>query len=121
LNSIEQGGLKVPGQAGVNHENDSGWWGKGIYVSPDPDYAGGYAEGGKLIVVVVLLGKAYDCVKRRDGGILEPGYDSHIAEGGKEFVLFKNTQVLPLWVVDTQPKRLEPAPKIKQHKGKKKK
>jgi hypothetical protein len=42
--------------------------GKGVYVSPFPNYALGYAENGKLIVVAVLLGKSFDIKVRRDGG-----------------------------------------------------
>lgn len=102
----------------VSHTNDSGessllpfgmllltflvlgWWGKGIYVSYDPEYSRGYSEDGRLIVCAVLLGKPYNCVQRRDGGALEDGYDSHIAEGGKEFVLFENESVLPMFVID---------------------
>ncbi len=116
LPSIESGGLKVPGNNGngVNHESDSGWWGKGIYSSYDPGYAAGYAEAGKLIVIAVLLGRPYRITERRDGGSCEPGFDSHIAEDGREYVCFHDDQVLPLFVIDTHakpPSLVKPPPK----------
>jgi hypothetical protein len=58
-------------------------------------------------VLAVLCGKVYNCVERRDGGVLEPGYDSHVAEGGAEWVLFEASQVLPLFVIEA---RDEPPP-----------
>lgn len=50
------------------------------------------SEDGKLIVCVCLCGKVYNCQDRRDGGQLEPGYDSHVAEEGEEWVLFESSQ-----------------------------
>lgn len=88
LSSIAENGLRVPDGNNVKHANDSGWWGKGIYVSPYPHYALDYAESGKVLVCAILRGKPYDCRERRDGGICEPGFDSHIAECGQEWVLF---------------------------------
>ena len=105
LESIISGGLKVPGgENNLEHANDEGWYGKGIYVSHDPDYAFDYAESGRLIVCCVLLGRSYDCAERKDGRACEPGFDSHTAEEGDEYVLFHSCRVLPLWVIDTQPK-----------------
>jgi hypothetical protein len=34
-----------------------------------------------------------------DGGDLVQGYDSHVAEGGQEWVIFEPTQVLPCYLV----------------------
>lgn len=63
-------GLVVPGQHGVKHATDNGWYGKGdnkssitdipgIYLSPNPSLSIGYCRGGgKLLVCAVLLGKA---------------------------------------------------------------
>ncbi len=85
ISAIEQTGLRVPGfGTGVKHENDEGWWGKGIYVSPVPSYAAGYAESGRLIVCSVLRGRVYRCGERMDGQACVVGYDSHEAEEGQE-------------------------------------
>ena len=108
---IEKDGLKVPGNGGVSHTTDSGWYGKGIYTSYDPNYAFGYAEAGRLIVCAALLGKTYNCTERMDGAPCMPGFDSHAAEGNQEFVLFKSSSLLPLWVIDTQPQK-HVAPKV---------
>lgn len=127
IGAIEQGGLKVPGLGtGVKHENDNGWWGKGIYVSPVPSYAAGYAESGKLIVCAVLRGRVFVCDARMDGQGCVAGYDSHEAEAGQEcvlwwrgvcaispyskrgarrFVLFKGAQVIPLMVIEMNPQK----------------
>lgn len=40
------GGLIVPGRDGVTHSCDTGWWGKGIYISPFHTYSMGYMYGG---------------------------------------------------------------------------
>jgi hypothetical protein len=102
LDLISETGLKVPDGEKVKHASDSGWWGKGIYTSGDPNYASGYSGDGRVIVVAVLCGKVYNCVQRRDGGKLEPGYDSHVAEDGREWVLFESAQVLPLFVMENR-------------------
>ncbi len=73
-----------------------------IYTSHDPEYSSGYSEDGRLIVVAVLCGKVFNCVERRDGGQLEAGYDSHVAENGCEWVLFNAGQVLPLFVMESR-------------------
>ncbi len=78
-------------------------------------YAMGYAEAGKLIVVAVLLGRSFEITQRRDGGECEVGYHSHIAENGQEWVLFESAQVLPLFVIDTTPQAVNP-PKKKHWK-----
>jgi hypothetical protein len=57
-----------------------------------------------LIVIAVLLGRPYAITERRDGGQCEPGFDSHVAEQGREYVCFHDDQVMPLFVIDTQPK-----------------
>jgi len=61
INSILDRGLLVPGQgkgADVKHATDSGWWGKGIYLSPNSQLSVGYCRGGKsLLVCAVIMGK----------------------------------------------------------------
>ena len=53
-------------------------------------------------MLAVLCGRVFNCTERRDGGILEPGFDSHAAENGSEWVLFESNQILPLFVTDNR-------------------
>lgn len=53
----------------------------------------------------MLLGKKIRIYKRMDGQPCTPGYDSHIAEGGSEWVLFDEAQVLPCYVIEVKHKR----------------
>ncbi|KAL6055331.1 YtxH domain-containing protein [Balamuthia mandrillaris] len=54
--SIVTKGLLVPGgSSGVGHTTDSGWYGKGIYLSPNPDVSLGYTHGGRMLVCSVLV------------------------------------------------------------------
>jgi len=104
VDDIRKMGLVVPGQNNtVGHVSDSGWWGKGIYVSPTASYSIGYMRGNRgLFLVSILLGKSLnlECHERMDGLPVKEGYDSHIAEGGQEFVLFDEGQVLPCYLIE---------------------
>lgn len=53
VNSIADKGLLMPGQVKVAHGSA---YGRGIYVSPDPSFALGYAPEGRLFVCAVLPG-----------------------------------------------------------------
>ena len=100
IGSITDKGLLVPGTLGVTHATDSGWYGKGIYLSPNPDISMGYTQGGKMLVCAVLMGKIFKCPARCDGSPCKPGYDSHESPCGGEYVLFKAAQVLPCYVIE---------------------
>lgn len=50
----------------------------------------------------ILLGKPKDITHRIDGQPCTPGYDSHIAQGGNEWVLFDEAQVLPCYLIEVQ-------------------
>jgi len=102
MSSIEQKGLLVPGNSGVTHATDSGWYGRGIYLSPTPSYSMAYSDDGRLIICAVLMGKAFRCVNRLDGAGLQPGTDSHMSPDGQEYILFEAGQVLPLFVLNTR-------------------
>jgi len=103
INSILERGLLVPGIGegqDVTHATDNGWWGKGIYLSPDPSLSIGYCRGGsKLLICSVLMGKTFNVNTRIDGQGLKDGYDSHTAESGAEWVIFDPGQVLPCYLI----------------------
>jgi hypothetical protein len=103
INSILERGLLVPGMGegkDVNHATDNGWWGKGIYLSPNASLSIGYCRGSsKLLICSVLMGKTYDARTRIDGQGLTSGYDSHTAENGAEWVIFDPSQVLPCYLI----------------------
>jgi len=103
INSILERGLLVPGMGeggDVRHATDNGWWGKGIYLAPDPGLSIGYCRGGsKLLICSVLMGKTFDVTNRLDGQGVTPGYDSHTACNGSEWVIFDPSQVLPCYLI----------------------
>jgi len=96
-------GLLVPGKDNneVKHVTDEGWYGKGIYLSPDAELSVDYCRGKLLLVCSVLMGNSFNCgMTRMDGQGLKEGYDSHIAEDGMEYVIFDEAQVLCCYVVE---------------------
>lgn len=75
---IIEKGLLVPDGKTVVHSTDTGYWGKGIYVSPNPGLSVGYCRGGKsLFICSVVMGKKFKCTQMINGQPLKPGYDSH--------------------------------------------
>lgn len=74
-------------------------YGCGIYLSPDPDVAQGYAADGKMLVCAVLMGRIYTCPEVMEGVGCRRGYDSHMSPCGEELVLFDAAQVLPCYLV----------------------
>jgi len=104
VDGIRKMGLLVPGKDNVvGHANDSGWWGKGIYVSPVASYSVSYMRGNRgLFLVSVIMGKSVELGnhERMDGQPARPGYDSHIAERGNEYILFDEAQVLPCYLIE---------------------
>ena len=77
----------VPGKkSGVAHATDEGYWGKGIYLSPNAGLSVGYCRGGKkLFICSVVRGKTFKCQQMINGGDLTPGYDSHEDPSGNEW------------------------------------
>jgi len=100
IGSILEKGLLVPGTGQVTHTTDSGFWGKGIYLSPNFSMSLGYARNSqRLFVCSVLMGKVYDCKGRMmNGKGLMEGYDSH-RQGG-EWIVFDCAQVLPSFMIE---------------------
>jgi hypothetical protein len=105
MSSIEQKGLLVPGSSGVTHATDSGWYGRGIYLSPNCQVSLGYSDDGKLLICAVLMGKIFKCRNRIDGAGLQPNCDSHESPEGNEFIVFNPGQVLPVFVIDTRKRK----------------
>jgi len=105
IDGIRRKGLLVPGKGNaIGHLTDNGWWGKGIYVSPNPTYSMGYMRGGTrgLFLVSVLMGRSVELKQheRMDGKPVRDGFDSHIAQNGQEYILFDESQVLPCYLLD---------------------
>lgn len=96
-------GLCVPGTEGIKHATDTGWYGAGIYLSPDLKTAKKY--GTRVLVCSVLLGRMYRCKKKIHGQNLRKGFDSHREAFfneycGKEWIVFDAAQVLPVYLLD---------------------
>ena len=82
--------------------SDSGWYGRGIYLSPDAATSIHYCRGGgKLLVCATIPGRSYRC-KELTGKGCKVGYHSHLSPYGDEIVLFDSAQVLPLYVIHFQ-------------------
>eukprot|EP00042_Codosiga_hollandica_P036063 m.272465 g.272465 ORF g.272465 m.272465 type:complete len:473 (+) comp54795_c0_seq3:208-1626(+) len=104
---IVQQGLRMPKEVG--HRTDSGYYGAGMYLSPDPLLSLGYSENQRLLICAVLLGKPFMCPDMMHGASLQRGFDSHISPGHNEYVLFQPSQVLPLFVLHLQARPSAPA------------
>lgn len=100
---IAAGGFIAPrSSAGQNlghRSGNSGFYGDGIYLSPSPNVAQGYAGGRRLLVCNVLRGTPYRCPGLMMGAELQKGYSSHESPDGREWVLFNAAQVLPVAVI----------------------
>ena len=94
-------GLQVPDGRYVKHTTDQGWYGKGIYTSPDYNYARGYGDSVQVFVCLSLPGRQY-YQSKQTGCPLHANYDSHISNDGckKEWVLFKTDQLLTCYLTD---------------------
>eukprot|EP01095_Lingulamoeba_sp_RSL-Kostka_P000321 TRINITY_DN1048_c2_g1_i2.p1 TRINITY_DN1048_c2_g1~~TRINITY_DN1048_c2_g1_i2.p1 ORF type:complete len:434 (-),score=142.54 TRINITY_DN1048_c2_g1_i2:83-1384(-) len=109
IQSIMNIGLVIPGIGdgkGIPHSTDSGWYGNGIYLTPDFKRARAY--GNRVLVCSVLLGRMYRCssfieLSGKEG--VKPGYDSHREASfnlfyGREYVVFDPAQVLPCYLIE---------------------
>lgn len=92
VDSIIDKGLIIPGWFnGIKKANGS-VYGTGIYCSPSASYAASYASGGRLFVLAVLQGKTTT-------GSVKLFHDSRIAISDQIWVIFRPSQVLPLYVI----------------------
>ncbi len=102
-------GKNYPGIGVIGHATDNGWYGKGIYLSPNASVSIGYCRGGSILLVnAVLMGKIFKCTTQINGAPLKAGYDSHQDPSGNEFVIFDECQVLPCYAIKIAPKNQHP-------------
>ncbi|KAJ3295391.1 hypothetical protein HDU79_009224 [Rhizoclosmatium sp. JEL0117] len=91
-------------------KTDDGFFGRGFYVSPNSDYAVPYSHAdspgpikagqiGFIFVCHVLLGKTYRVSDQDNGRKIERGYDSHESPRKCEFVVFRQDQIRPVYVI----------------------
>jgi hypothetical protein len=89
-------------------------YGKGIYSSPDPNFAISYSEfdahrtqsneipGFKLIVCATLMGRAAKVFREDNWRHQDKPYqgaDSHVGNDGQEYIVFSAAQILPCYVI----------------------
>ncbi|KAF5334856.1 hypothetical protein D9758_014299 [Tetrapyrgos nigripes] len=89
-------------------------YGRGIYSSPNPNFSLAYSgfqcsqtkpggiPGLKLLVCATIMGRSAQLSRAdnwREQSRPYPGSDSHIANEGREFIVFDNAQILPCYVV----------------------
>ena len=118
ISSIVTRGLLIPGQSShVTRKTGAGFYGDGIYASPDPAVSAGYADSAsskRLIVCSTILGRIFRCPDLMMDAPLQPGFDSHISPCGREYVLYDSAQILPVLVLQLQahraPANTAPAP-----------
>jgi len=106
---IDNRNLQVPGAAtGVEHQTDEGYYGRGIYTSPDINIYRGYGgDADRAFLCLCLPGRQFPALyPEHMGADLQPGYDSHISgddndgPAGTQWVLFSSDQLLALFLVD---------------------
>jgi hypothetical protein len=99
IDLIVEGGFRLDKLAA--NTGNRGFFGAGIYCSPQASYCIGYCRGGKTILVcAVSMGRRF-CVKNPVvGAPLEKGFDSHTDPSGQaEWVLFDEAQILPCFKI----------------------
>jgi len=102
IQNIINKGLLVPGaKSGIAHATDTGYWGEGIYLSPNASLSVGYCRTGKkLFICSALMGRIFKCTQLIHGGKLTTGFDSHQDPSGNEWIIFDPSQVLCCYVVE---------------------
>lgn len=100
---IMNGNLKVPDGRKLLHQTDEGYYGKGVYTSPNPNYAKCYGHGAKkTIMCLALTGLKYKAsYPQMLGKPLQEGYDIHISNDRNEmeWVFFSQDQLLPAFIL----------------------
>lgn len=107
--NIVSGGLKVPGASnGVAHQTDSGFYGEGIYTSPEFEMYRGYGHGAsRCFLCLCLPGRRFPAHHPEHSGVpLRRGHDSHFNDdhndgpADSQWVFFSDAQLLPVLLVD---------------------
>ena len=99
---ITDSGFISPAEVNGKLEHKSGnngWYGDGIYTSPDPNIAFWYSQGNKMLVCKVARGRVYSCPGMMLGAPLQPGFDSHESPDTAEWVAYASAQVLPIAII----------------------
>lgn len=119
--SIIDTNLRVPDGRSVFHQTDSGYFGTGIYTSPDFAYGQAYAyEDGACFICLSLPGRQHLSTYPQDNGRPQcrAGFDSHMSacRGNMEWVFFDSAQLLPCYLVtqETQATALEAVESAKE-------
>lgn len=103
MHLVVDGNLKVPDGVSVFHATDDGWYGRGVYSSPNPTRFKAYGDGAKkTCMCLAVLGKTYVAsYPKMLGKPLVTGYDSHVSDDAEhtEWVFFDNSQLLPLYFI----------------------
>jgi len=77
-----------------------GAYGAGIYFSEYTSTSLAYnADGARILLSKVLIGRQYKCPGTMLGAPLQHGYDSHLSPCGTEVVIYDVNQILPCYVV----------------------
>lgn len=119
ISSIVRHGFLKPGDKNpITHEvvgvRCGNTYGKGIYSSPDPEFALSYSTwdahrtradeipGFKLIVCATLMGRPATVFRGdnwREQNKPYPGADSHVSNEGQEYIVFSAARILPCYVI----------------------
>lgn len=104
FSSIIDNNLQVPDGHSVLHRTDAGYYGTGIYTSPEFSYGEAYARGdGACFICLALPGRQHFSTYPQDfGGPCRAGYDSHVSgdRNNMEWVFFASNQLLPCFIVE---------------------
>jgi len=101
---IIDGNLRVPDGKQVLTKTDQGFYGAGIYTSPDFNYGRAYAYGtGACFLCIAMPGRRYLASYPQNlGKPCHPGFDCHVSADGHqlEWVFFSSCQLLPCFLVE---------------------
>jgi hypothetical protein len=76
----------------VTAKTGVGYYGHGIYLSPDPNVSLGYTSGSggeptRLLVCAAVMGKSFQCRSEMMGAPCRPGFTSHVSPNMNEVAI----------------------------------